>query len=105
MAYKKNVDDIRESPALRLIQLLLEKEAIVAYHDPHIPTFDNLRDYDFEMASVSLEPTILAEQDAVLIVTDHDNVDYDMILCNAPLVVDTRNATRNLAGRSQIVQA
>ncbi len=105
VAYKKNVDDIRESPALRLIQLLLEKEAIVAYHDPHIPTFDNLRDYDFEMASVSLEPTILAEQDAVLIVTDHDNVDYDMILCNAPLVVDTRNATRNLAGRSQIVQA
>ncbi len=103
VAYKKNVDDIRESPALRLIQLLSEKGAEVCYHDPYIPAFDNLRDYDLEMESVPLTLQTVAEQSAVLIVTDHDNVDYEMILNNATLVIDTRNATRDIPGDKALV--
>jgi len=105
VAYKKNIDDIRESPALKLIELLHAKGAVVAYHDPHIPRFAGLRAYDLAMESVPLTASLLAAQDAALIVADHDRVDYRFVLAHAPLVVDTRNATRGLEGAARVVRA
>ena len=95
-AYKKNVDDMRESPALVLIELLRKTGAKICYHDPHIPVLPYTRHFKFEMNSVDLTPENLAAQDAVLIVTDHDKVDYQMVVDYAPLVVDTRNAIARL---------
>lgn len=95
MAYKKNVDDMRETPALKIIDLLEDRGANVDYHDPYIPTIPATREHP-EYAgrkSVSLTPDTLKTYDAVIIVTDHDDVDYKMVVDHAALVVDTRNAT------------
>jgi UDP-N-acetyl-D-glucosamine dehydrogenase len=91
-AYKKNVEDVRESPAIRIIQLLHERLAKVNYHDPHVPRLET-RHLEKPLFSVRLCPEIVAASDAVIIVTDHADIDYRMILNHAPLVVDTRNAT------------
>jgi UDP-N-acetyl-D-glucosamine dehydrogenase len=91
-AYKRNVDDVRESPALRIISLLQESLARVSYHDPHVPRLAS-RHLRHAMRSEPLTPEVLAANDAVLIITDHSNIDYDMILKYAPVVIDTRNAT------------
>lgn len=94
MAYKKNVDDIRESPGLRIMQLLHERGADIGFHDPHIAAIPRTRDYP-ELAgrrSVALTAEALAGYDAVLVVTDHDAVDYGLVARHAPLVVDSRNA-------------
>jgi UDP-N-acetyl-D-glucosamine dehydrogenase len=93
-AYKKNVDDTRESPSLRLMELLLSRGAQVDYHDPYIPSLPKTRKYAFDMESVPLRAEAVALYDAVVIATDHDNVDYGMLAENAALVVDTRNAMR-----------
>jgi UDP-N-acetyl-D-glucosamine dehydrogenase len=93
MAYKKNVDDLRESPTLKLISLLEARGAAVDYHDPYIAEVPITREHP-EFAgrrSISLNPRTLADYDAVLIATDHDNVDYRMLVANSKLVVDTRN--------------
>jgi UDP-N-acetyl-D-glucosamine dehydrogenase len=106
MAYKKNVDDMRESPSLRLMELLMEKGAAVDYHDPYIPKIPQTRRYQFDKESVPLTPENLAKYDVVLIVTDHDSVDYAEVVKYAGLVVDTRNATANVRqGREKIVRA
>lgn len=106
MAYKKNVDDMRESPSLRLIELLEEKGAIVDYHDPYIPKMPYTRHYQYDKESVKLTPENIASYDLALIVTDHDNVDYELIVKHARLVVDTRNATADVKqGREKIVKA
>jgi UDP-N-acetyl-D-glucosamine dehydrogenase len=91
-AYKRDVDDMRESPSLRLIELLRERGATVDYHDPFIPVLPPTRKYRFKMKSVPLSPALLKEVDAVLISTDHSSVDYSLIGEHARLVVDTRNA-------------
>ncbi|HEX6142794.1 MAG TPA: nucleotide sugar dehydrogenase [Geminicoccaceae bacterium] len=108
VAYKKNVDDMRESPALRIIDLLEARRARVAYHDPHIPELPPSRHYP-ELAgrrSVALDAATLEAQDAVLIVTDHDGPDYAAVVASSRLVVDTRNATRDVrAYRERIVRA
>ena len=91
-AYKKDVDDMRESPSLRLIELLRERGASVDYHDPFIPVLPPTRKYQYKMKSVALSPKSLQETDAVLISTDHSSVDYGLIGEHARLVVDTRNA-------------
>jgi UDP-N-acetyl-D-glucosamine dehydrogenase len=91
-AYKKNIEDVRESPALSIIRELDRKLARVSYHDPHVPRLES-RHLDREMTSVLLTPEALASSDAVVIVTDHAAIDYDMILTHASLVIDTRNAT------------
>lgn len=99
-AYKRDVDDMRESPSLRLIELLRERGASVDYHDPFIPVLPPTRKYRFRMKSVALTPKLLKEFDAVLIATDHSSVDYSLIGEHARLVVDTRNAMAR-AGRTK----
>lgn len=94
-AYKKNVDDDRESPSYKLMELLLEKGAAIKYNDPHIPTLRSGRKYDFGLSSTPLDEQILKQTDCVLIATNHDAYDYDFILRNAQLIVDTRNVFIN----------
>jgi UDP-N-acetyl-D-glucosamine dehydrogenase len=93
-AYKKNVDDMRESPSLKLIELIEARGASVDYHDPHIPELPPTRKHGplAGRRSVSLTAETVAAYDAVLIATDHDNVDYRLVAEHARLVVDTRNA-------------
>jgi UDP-N-acetyl-D-glucosamine dehydrogenase len=98
LAYKKNVDDQRESPSLTLIEMLQERGAHVSYHDPYVPQTHKMREHNLDMASVELSDETLKSSDAVLISTDHDNVDYNRICELAPLVIDTRNATKNYTG-------
>jgi UDP-N-acetyl-D-glucosamine dehydrogenase len=107
MAYKPNVDDARESPGFELMDLLLQAGAEVSYNDPHIPELPAMRNYPhLKMRGVELTDDYLAAQDCVLIATDHLAYDYDHIVRHARLVVDTRNATRNVTGgREKIVKA
>jgi UDP-N-acetyl-D-glucosamine dehydrogenase len=108
IAYKKNVDDMRESPALAIMDLLLERGAEVAYHDPHCPVIPPTREHRHLAGkrSLPLDPSTLANIEAALIVTDHDGIDYAALVAGVPLVVDTRNATRHVdAGRERIVMA
>lgn len=91
-AYKKNVEDVRESPAIRIIQLLHERLANVSYYDPHVPRLET-RHLEKPLRSVRMTAEIVSSADAVVIVTDHSNIDYAMLLEHARLVVDTRNAT------------
>ena len=90
-AYKKNVDDDRESPSYKLMELLQQKGAEVSYNDPHIPTLRPGRKYDFGLTSTPLTATNLAQADCILIATDHDAYDPDFIAEHAQLIVDTRN--------------
>jgi UDP-N-acetyl-D-glucosamine dehydrogenase len=95
MAYKKDVGDPRESPGFELLELLLSKGAVVEYNDPHIPVLPSMRRWPRRsLASRALTPEFLASQDCAVIVTDHSAYDWEEILQHAPLVVDTRNATR-----------
>ncbi|MCX7900453.1 MAG: UDP-N-acetyl-D-glucosamine dehydrogenase, partial [Methylocystis sp.] len=103
IAYKKNVDDTRESPAAEIMALLSEKGAELAYSDPHVPVFPRMRRYRFDLASVALTPESLARFDCVVIVTDHDAFDYAMIARHARLVVDSRG--RYLEPAPNIVKA
>lgn len=107
MAYKKDVDDPRESPSFALMEMLLDGGAIVTYNDPYIPKLPKMRHFRVpEMTSSELTPEFLASQDCVLIATDHSVYDYDFIVQHAPLVVDTRNATKNVkSGREKIRKA
>ncbi|TYO93237.1 UDP-N-acetyl-D-glucosamine dehydrogenase [Desulfallas thermosapovorans DSM 6562] len=92
IAYKKDVDDQRESPALKIIQLLNERGAVVSYHDPHVPRSGGHRAYPgWEMTSVELTEENLADYDCVVITTDHSCIDYDWLRQKAKLIVDTRN--------------
>jgi UDP-N-acetyl-D-glucosamine dehydrogenase len=107
VAYKRNVDDPRESPAFRLLELLAERGAELSYNDPFIPVLPKMRRYTVPpLASRELTAEFLASQDCVLIVTDHAAYDYPFIVRHAPMVVDTRNATRNVTdGREKIHKA
>jgi UDP-N-acetyl-D-glucosamine dehydrogenase len=108
LAYKKDVDDMRESPTLELIELLKHMGSKVDYNDPHIPVVPRTREHaQFAgMKSVPLTPANLKKYDAVLISTDHSRYDYDEIVQHAKLVIDSRNACKNVkAGRGKIVKA
>lgn len=107
MAYKKDVDDPRESPGFELMDLLMEKGAVVAYNDPHIPVLPSMRHYPhLRMASQDLTVEYLQSQDCVLVVTDHTAYNWQYIVENASLVIDTRNATKGVAiSREKIVKA
>ena len=96
VAYKKDIDDMRESPALDVIRLLEEQRAEVVYHDPHVASF---REDGHEHHSVELTDEELKRADAVVIVTDHSSIDYQRVVDLAPIVVDTRNATAGLKRR------
>lgn len=91
LAYKKDIDDIRESPSLKIIELLQVRKAIVDYNDPYIPETHKMRKYDMNMESVPLTPETVAGYDCVIIVTDHTSYDPRFILEHAQLIVDTRN--------------
>jgi UDP-N-acetyl-D-glucosamine dehydrogenase len=107
MAYKKDVDDPRESPSFVLIEMLLGRGAKLTYNDPHIPRLPAMRHHHVpDMTSSELTPQFLAAQDCVLIATDHSAYDYDFIVEHARLVIDTRNATKNVKrGREKIRKA
>lgn len=94
VAYKKNIDDMRESPSLKLIEILRDRGGIVDYNDPFIPTMPRTRKYEFDMNSVELSKENLDNYDLVLLSTDHDGYDYEMIYENSKLLVDTRNALK-----------
>ena len=108
LAYKKNIDDLRESPSIRLIELFREKGASVVYHDPYCPKMKEMRHqpkYMLEMESVPLEAGI-ADADVVVIATDHDSIDYQKLVRDAKLVIDTRNATKNVTfGKDKVRSA
>jgi UDP-N-acetyl-D-glucosamine dehydrogenase len=105
VAYKKDVDDLRESPSLKLLELLTDRGAALDYNDPYFPALFKMRHYDFSnMRSVNLTPENLASYDCVLIATDHSSYDYEALVRDAKLVVDTRNATRQVKqNREKIV--
>src|ERR1700723_220345 len=105
VAYKKDVDDMRESPSLKLLELLTERGALIDYNDPYFPKLHKMRHYDFSHKhSVALSPAAIASYDCVLIATDHTSYDYEAIVRDAKLVVDSRNATRRVKqGREKIV--
>ncbi len=106
LAYKKDVDDVRESPSLELIELLRRRGAEVDYNDPHIPRTHRQREHDLKMTSKRLSARMLKGYDAVLISTDHSAYDYSFVVKHAALVVDTRNATGEVkSGRSRIIKA
>ena len=97
VAYKKDVDDLRESPTLKIMEILQERGADFDYNDPYFPHLHKMRHYDFShMKSVPLNPQTLGNYDAVVIATDHSSYDYAAIVEGAKLVVDTRNATRRV---------
>ena len=95
VAYKKNVDDLRETPVFRLMELIIEREAHVDYYDPYVPQLTKTRDYDFQMSSIDLSAEKLANYDLVILTTDHDEFDYDFIKKEAKLIIDTRGRFNN----------
>ena len=98
IAYKRDVDDMRESPSVFVMELLRDWGAEVAYSDPNVPVFPRMREHRFDLASVELTPEAVASFDAVLLLTDHSGFDYEMIRKNARLFVDTRGKFRDDPG-------
>lgn len=106
IAYKKDIDDDRESPGYAIMKMLLEKGATVKYNDPWIPKLHSTRKYDFKMESTPITPELLADMDAVIVVTDHSDYDFSEIVRHANMVIDTRNATKGIKeGREKVVMA
>jgi UDP-N-acetyl-D-glucosamine dehydrogenase len=105
VAYKKDVDDLRESPTLKIMEILQKRNAEFDYNDPYFPHLHKMRHYDYSnMKSVPLKPETISTYDAVVIATDHSSYDYAAIVDAAKLVVDTRNATRRVSRhRNKIV--
>ncbi len=99
ISYKKDIDDVRESPSLKLITLLLKRGAKVDYNDPHVPKTHKMREYDLNMSSVPLTANNLKKYDCVLISTDHSAYDYKFITKYSKLIVDTRNATGKIKSK------
>ena len=95
VAYKKDVDDARESPALAIMDLLQKKGAVILYHDPYIPSLPSFRKYSFKLKSSPLTEQLLCRIDAAVVVTDH-SIDYQRIVKLAPLIIDTRNVTKGM---------
>ncbi|HDM78312.1 MAG TPA: nucleotide sugar dehydrogenase [Deltaproteobacteria bacterium] len=106
VAYKKDIDDDRESPSYAIMQILQEKGAEIFYNDPMIPKLKPGRKHDFSLSSTPLSEEVLKSMDLVMILTDHSDYDYQWIVENAQLVLDTRNATKDVTvGREKIVKA
>ncbi len=105
LAYKKDIDDTRESPSLKIIELLMEKGAHVDFNDPYIAQTKKMRMYDLRKKSIPLTKDTLKKYDCVVVATDHSCYDYEFILKHASLVVDTRNAMNGLANNKSVVKA
>ena len=95
IAYKKNVDDMRESPSVELMEILQQKGAIISYSDPHVPVFPKMRKHQFNLKSVLLTADTIGNYDFVLLATNHDAFDYDLIKKHAKLIIDTRGVYLN----------
>jgi UDP-N-acetyl-D-glucosamine dehydrogenase len=105
-AYKKDVDDPRESPAFEIMELLQQRGAYVSYNDPYIPELPPMRHHTIRLKSQPLSEDFLAAQDCVVIVTDHSCYQFDWIVQHAALVVDTRNATAGVThGQGKVVKS
>ena len=94
IAYKKNVDDMRESPSVEIMEMLQYRGANIEYSDPHVPKFPKMRKYKFDLSSVALTPENLASYDAVVLATDHDKFDYELVKKHANLIIDARGKYR-----------
>ncbi|GBF34172.1 UDP-glucose dehydrogenase [Desulfocucumis palustris] len=94
ISYKKNIDDMRESPAVKIMEILSARGAIIKYCDPYVPVFPKMRRHYFPLKSMELSKEVLQQADCVLIATDHDCFDYDYIYNNARLIIDTRGRYR-----------
>lgn len=94
IAYKRDVDDMRESPAVFVMEHLRDRGAIVEYSDPNVPVFPKMREHSFDLASVELTPEVIGSYDAVVVLTDHSGFDYAAILAHADMIVDTRGKYR-----------
>ena len=103
IAYKKDIDDARESPGIRILELLMERGANISYHDPYIPEIKGLRQTDLAMESVVLTDELLSKQDAVIISTAHSNIDYEKIYKHSLLIIDTRNAFFDIKDDKKII--
>src|SRR5690606_36437159 len=102
VAYKRDIDDMRESPALDVMRLLEQRGAHVTYHDPHVASF---REDGHEAFSVPLTPDTLAAADAVVIITEHKAIDYQLVVDHAALVVDTRHALSTVRpSKARVIQ-
>jgi len=99
IAYKKNVDDMRESPSVEIMELIRNKGAEVAYSDPHVPKFPKMREHSFDLSSTELTPENLRSFDAVVLATDHDKFDYDAIYEHARIIIDSRGKYRDKNGK------
>src|SRR6056297_3102689 len=97
VAYKKNVDDMRETPAAEIMEKIAARGGKLSYSDPHVPVFPPMRNYRFELKSVKLDAVTLTSYDAVVLVTDHERFDYDLIKQNATLIIDARGRFRESA--------
>lgn len=98
ISYKKNIDDMRESPSVILMEKLREDGAQISYSDPHVPVFPKMREHKFDLKSVEIDAEMLSTFDCVIVATDHDKFDYNLIIENSQLVVDTRGVySRNSA--------
>jgi len=94
VAYKKDIDDMRETPAFKVMEILREKGAEVEYYDPFIPKLPATRKYQYDMSSIELTPEKVKQYDVVIVITDHTDVDYQLVRQNAKLIIDTRNVFR-----------
>ena len=94
VAYKKNVDDLRESPALDIIEKLLDQDMCVDYHDPFLPSLPKTRKYNLKLDSIDLTLENVKKYDCILLITDHDNVDYELLIESGKLIIDTRGRLR-----------
>jgi UDP-N-acetyl-D-glucosamine dehydrogenase len=106
VAYKKDMDDARETPALSIMELLRKKGAVLFYHDPYIPILPRFRKHYFELKSAPLTKQLLQRIDVAVVVTDHSCIDYAWVVKHAPLIIDTRNVTKNMKQwKKKIVKA
>jgi UDP-N-acetyl-D-glucosamine dehydrogenase len=96
ISYKKNIDDMRESPSVFLMEKIRDEGAVLHYSDPHVPVFPKMREHSFDLKSIELTPSLIATYDCVVLATDHDKFDYEMIQRNAQLIVDTRGKYRKI---------
>lgn len=104
IAYKKDVDDMRESPSVEIMEILRDRGCNVSYSDPHVPVFPKMREHSFELSSVSLDESVLADFDAVILATDHSSFDYELILSSSKLIVDTRGKYRDRKDATNVVR-
>jgi UDP-N-acetyl-D-glucosamine dehydrogenase len=105
LAYKKNIDDPRESPAVEILDKLVKLGAVIEYSDPYIPSFPIMRKYNYDLKSVGLSAKSLSEYDCICVITDHDDFDYDYILDNAKLIIDTRGVYTDVVNNTKVFRA